>query len=366
MRRNGRLEKVKEFLFPESVPNRAVPTMDGGLTPNSALDGFAVVASPHEPEDLALAGPGVLMVTAGDRLLRVDLASGEATIVASFTGKAMGLAVTPTGCLVCVSGQGLLWVGATGTTETVVAPDAFPGAGHLTSVATRGEEVYVTSASESHSPEAWAHDLFSGGRTGRLVKIAPDGRTETLAEGLQWPYGLCLTDDELVVSESWAHRLVGFSIGGGQQRVIRDRLPAYPARLTSSPTGTFWVAMFAPRSYLVEFVMREDAYRDAMVRTMVEDDWVRPSIRTTNAVREPLQLGRARHLGEVKPWAPTRSYGLVAEMTPKGDFLRSYHSRADGARHGTTAALQVEGQLVVTSAGASLLVRTPLDGKADA
>lgn len=366
MRRNGRFETVKEFLFPESVPNRSVPTMDGGLTPNSALDGFAVVGTPHEPEDMVLAGPGTLIVSAGDRLLRLDLESRESQVVASLTGKAMGLAATPAGTLVCVSGQGLLRVDATGLVETVIGSDAFPGAGHLTSVAVHGDEVFVTSASEDHTPEEWAQDLFSGGNTGRLVKVTADGRTQTLAEGLHWPYGLCLAGDELIVSESWRHRLIGFTVGSGQQRIVRDRLPAYPARLTSAPSGTFWVAMFAPRSYLVEFVMREEAYRNAMVKTMAEDDWVRPSMRTTNAVREPLQLGRARHLGEVKPWAPTRSYGLVAEVTAKGEFLRSYHSRADGDRHGTTAALQVDDQLLVASAGADLVLRTTLDGKASA
>jgi len=238
----------------------------------------------------------------------------------------------------------------------VLAAEDVPGAGHLSSVAVRGEDIFVTSTSEQHGPEAWARDLFEGGSSGRLLRVSGDGRAEVLLDGLAWPYGLCVSGDELVLSESWAHRLIAYAPGAGTRRVLRDRLPAYPARITSAPNGNLWVAMFAPRTYLVEFVLREDEYRTAMMADIAEDEWIRPALRTTNAVREPLQLGRARHLGEVKPWAPSRSYGLVAEMTPEGDFLSSYHSRANGDRHGTTAALQIGDDLAVVSAGAEMLL----------
>jgi hypothetical protein len=334
--------------------------MDGGLTPNSALDAFHVVAALEAPEDIALAEPGSLFVTAGNQLLHVDLASGGSQVVATFGGKATGLAAAPSGLLVCVSGEGLVRVARNGSTTTLLAAGDAPGAGHLTSVAVRGEEIFVTSASEQHAPEAWARDLFAGGHSGRLLRVKGQGRAEVLLDGLAWPYGLCVSGDELVISESWAHRLLAYSPTTGKRRVLRDRLPAYPARLTGAPSGNLWVAMFAPRSYLVDFVLREDAYRDAMMTDIAEDEWIRPSLRTTNAVREPLQLGRARHLGEVKPWAPSRSYGLVAEMTPEGEFLGSYHSRANGDRHGTTAALQLGDELAVVSAGVDSILVGPL------
>src|SRR4051812_15033786 len=103
MPRRRWLETLREFLRPESVPNRAVPTMDGGLTPNSRLDGFRALAAVDAPEDLALAEPGALFVTAGNRLLHVDLALGATQVVATFVGRATGLAASPSGLLVCVS-----------------------------------------------------------------------------------------------------------------------------------------------------------------------------------------------------------------------------------------------------------------------
>jgi hypothetical protein len=112
-----------------------------------------------------------------------------------------------------------------------------------------------------------------------------------------------------------------------------------------------WVALLALRTYLVEFVLREDRFRERMIAEIPMQDWIRPALRTTNTVREPLQLGGARHLGETKPWAPARSYGLVGEMDAAGDFVRSFHSRPGKHRHGTVAVLAAGDRLVALAAG---------------
>ena len=41
------------------------------------------------------------------------------------------------------------------------------------------------------------------------------------------------------------------------QAVLSD-LPAYPGRIAPARDGGFWLALFAPRNQLVEFVLRED------------------------------------------------------------------------------------------------------------
>ena len=40
-----------------------------------------------------------------------------------------------------------------------------------------------------------------------------------------------------------------------------DRLPVYPSRLAAAAGGGFWLTAFAARTQLVEFVLREPAYR---------------------------------------------------------------------------------------------------------
>ena len=47
-------ELVKEFLFPGRSAHRAVPPLDGGLTPNDALDASRTAVGITAPEDVCL------------------------------------------------------------------------------------------------------------------------------------------------------------------------------------------------------------------------------------------------------------------------------------------------------------------------
>jgi len=346
------LSDIKELLRPESAPNRAIPSLDGGLTPNDALDDFASIAALAEPEDLTAESETMLLVTAGWALWRLDLLTGGCEQVAGFQGKAMGLFCHGDDVLVCVSGMGLVRVTAAGDVVPVVVDGDRATLDNLTSVVMLGDDVYVTRGSSVHAAEEWPRDLMSKGSTGALLKVGPDGGVTTVVDGLAGAYGACVLGDAIAVSESWAHRVISYSPSSGKTMVLRDRLPGYPARIHPSSGGGLWLGMLALRTYLVEFVLREDAFRARMLAEIPMQDWICPAVRTTNTVREPLQLGGLRQLGETKPWAPPRSYGLVAEMDANGDFLRSYHSRAGGRRHGTTAALEVDQGLLALSAGA--------------
>ena len=42
-----------------------------------------------------------------------------------------------------------------------------------------------------------------------------------------------------------------------------DELPGYPARLSPAQDGGFWLAVFAGRTQLIEFVLREPALLQA-------------------------------------------------------------------------------------------------------
>ncbi|MCW2762432.1 MAG: hypothetical protein JWR85_2633 [Marmoricola sp.] len=347
------LADIKEFLRPESAPNRAIPSLDGGLTPNDALEGFASVVSLADSEDVVADSGTAVLVTAGRALWRVDVRSGSLERLASFTGKAMGLARRGDDVLVCVAGLGLVKVTGSGEVVPVATAPDTPSHRNLTSVTTLGEDIYVTRGSTEHTAEEWPRDLMTKGATGALLRVEPGGGLTTVADGIAWAYGACALEDGIAVTESWAHRVLLYAPSTGKTRVLRDRLPGYPARLHPSSGGGLWLAMISLRTYLVEFVLREDAFRERMIEEIPMEDWIRPAVRTTNTVREPLQLGGVRHLGQTKPWAPARSYGLVAELDVRGEFLRSYHSRPGGRRHGTTAAVESAEGLTVLSAGAS-------------
>jgi hypothetical protein len=55
--------------------------------------------------------------------------------------------------------------------------------------------------------------------------------------------------------------------------------------------------------------------------------------------------------GQIKPWAPTRSYGLVVRLDAALRPVDSFHSRADGHFHGVTSCVETEHGLLVASKG---------------
>ena len=61
-----------------------------------------------------------------------------------------------------------------------------------------------------------------------------------------------------MVSESWRSALTRISPGaGGRSEPVLESLPAYPSRLSRGADNAIWLALFAPRSQLVEFVLSE-------------------------------------------------------------------------------------------------------------
>ena len=79
---------------------------------------------------------------------------------------------------------------------------------------------------------------------------------------------------------------------------------------------------------------------------------------------EPLQGGTLKKLAAIKPWAPSRSYGLVVrldrELQPRS---RAIHSRADGSRHGVMSAVERRAASSRRAAGADAVVAVDLKGE---
>jgi hypothetical protein len=132
---------------------------------------------------------------------------------------------------------------------------------------------------------------------------------------------------------------------------VLEGLPAYPARLSRGADGAVWLALFAPRSQLVEFVLREDRYRRRMIDEIAPDHWLAPTLRAGGSPLEPTQQGGVRQLGVLKPWSPSRSYGLVARLDAAYRPVVSLHSRANGRRHGVTSCLEFEGRVYFAAKG---------------
>ena len=101
-----------------------------------------------------------------------------------------------------------------------------------------------------------------------------------------------------------------------------------------------------------------------MMATIPPEAWIGPDFADSGNEEQPLQAGSVRQMGIMKPWAPSRSYGLVVRLDANMVPAASYHSRADGKVHGIASVVEFEGSLYAASRGAGALVRVDLSSGA--
>jgi len=99
-----------------------------------------------------------------------------------------------------------------------------------------------------------------------------------------------------------------------------------------------------------------------MMAQVPKSFWVAPKLRSGRSFYESLQGGGVKHLGMLKPWAPTMSAGLCVKLDRDFQPRFSLQSRADGRTHGVTSAVEYRGHLFVAARGDSVIVSMPLSG----
>ena len=185
------------------------------------------------------------------------------------------------------------------------------------------------------------------GRTGGCCRsISASGRVRTLAAGLRYAFGACAAGDDAARQRKLA---------ASRRRHCRRRQPSascwticrsIPRGFRRRVGGGFWLTAFAARTQLVEFVLRENAYRRRMMAEIEPEYWIAPAPASGQSFLEPMQGAHLKTMGVVKPWAPPRSYGLVIRLERDGAPLYSLHSRVDGINHGVVAAVEMDGDAV--------------------
>lgn len=338
-----------------------VPPFDGALKPNQMLEGAEVVAEFAHPNDLASHGNDLYIA---DGMAVVHHVAGAMQVVARFDREVTALCALPDGRLaVALDGREIrVFSASNGAADN----DVVIGSGNMMAVnalaAAPSGNLLATDGSASYPPQQWAHDLMSHGHSGRLLSIdVTSKQVQVLANGLRYAFGVAASRDGAIVSESWRHRLLMIGAKGAARSPL-DNLPVYPSRLCPASGGGFWLTAFTGRTQLVEFVLREDAYRRRMMQEIDPEFWVAPRLNSGNSFREPMQGAHLKTMGVVKPWAPPRSYGLVIRLSPDCVPRYSLHSRVDGRNHGVVAAAEVGDTLYVLAKGAGRLLRLPLKG----
>ncbi len=322
------------------------PPMDGAFRPNDLLDDAAAVLEAPQPDALAVTTQG-LSVSLGKALKRLD--KFEDKPVASFDAEISALTGLPDGGAAAglVDGR-IVFVGGGNDGKTIA------GSRCMTALApARDGALLIANGSEAHGPADWKRDLVEKTASGSVwrLDLASGARTQ-IAGDLAYPYGLLDDGDSVVVSESWRCALIRIAPGASRRPApVLESLPAYPARLSRGADGAVWLALFAPRSQLVEFVLSEDRYRRRMIDEIDPELWIAPDLRAGQSPLEPTQQGAVRQLGVLKPWSPSRSYGLVARLDTAYRPVVSLHSRANGRRHGVTSCVAFKGRVYFAAKG---------------
>lgn len=354
------LKEWSDRVLGRGAASITVPVFDGALKSNTLVEDAALLAKLSAPADLATDGESVF-VADGNKVWQHDgsstqwapreAASVDAAISAIACVPGGGLALALGGREVHILGgahDGLVFTSAHGRALSCVNALAFGLDGSL----------LASDGSATQPPERWKHDLMELGHSGRLIAFdLATGRGHDQASGLGYAFGTCAAGNGALVCESWRHRVLRVSSAGGVPVSVIDNLPGYPSRITPAVGGGYWLTCFALRTQLVEFVLREPAFRKRMIQEIDPAYWIAPALNSGNTFLEPMQGAHLKMMGVVKPWAPPRSYGLLMRLNEVGLIRYSLHSRFDGKNHGVVAAVECAGALYLLAQGPKRLLR---------
>ncbi|RWR28307.1 hypothetical protein D2T29_16845 [Sinirhodobacter populi] len=322
-----------------------IPPMDGAFRPNTALEDAPVFARLAEADNLA-PWKGAVIASSGNALYRLT-EGAPPELLEVFEAPVSAIATSSAGEIAVALDDGRLFIDReevpTGSAIRCITALAFAADGGL----------WLANGSAEHRASDWAADLMRKRASGSIWRrAAGQAAFEQRASGLAFPNGLLPVAGGVVFSESWRHRLM--RLDGNGLRPVLEQIPGYPARLAPLAEGAI-LAVFAPRNRLIELVLQEDHYRHDMIAEVPRPYWIAPALASGKSFLEPLQCGGIRTMGVHKPWAPSRSWGLVVRLDAAMQPVESWHSRANGTRHGVCSAIAWEGRILAASKGGDLV-----------
>ncbi|MFN0284187.1 MAG: SMP-30/gluconolactonase/LRE family protein [Kineosporiaceae bacterium] len=232
-----------------------------------AFEVYGVGAPGAEDVVVALDGPDegcVFTGTADGGVHRLSHDGRRVERVADTGGRPLGIELlADRRLLVCDARRGLLAVDPrTGGVEVLVTevggrPMQFCNNAAVASDGT----VYVSDSSTVHGIDAWKAEMVEVTRTGRLLRVRPDGEVDVLVDGLAFANGVALAADEsyVAVAETAARAVVRYRLGGpraGEQEPFVTDLPGYPDNIARGSDGLVWVTIASPRDPVVERLQR--------------------------------------------------------------------------------------------------------------
>jgi hypothetical protein len=213
------------------------------------------------------------------------------------------------------------------------------------------DEIAVVDSGHRSDDDVLAKAPWDDNGRGRVVVIGRSTPPRELASRLHCPMGICRqADGNLIVTELERACIVDMT-----GKVRQSGYPGYLGRLTKT-AGGYAMACLARRDPLIEFLKTEKAFVAEMKTSIEPRHWISPRSAPEFSHDFPIELGATRLFGDIKPWAPSFSYGLVIELDESLEPIGSAHSRANGKRHAISDVASWNGTLfAVSKAGGEIL-----------
>lgn len=326
-------------------------TLEGVLGPNTRLDDAASMAV-DAPQALCVVDGAVLLFSAGNKVFALEKWEAKPKLWFEFGHPVTALSAGPEG-LVCIglAGGGFAVRDRTGAdTETWALPaDLGPVAD---CVFLSDNEIAFVDNGYAPGDDVLSLAPWDETRRGRIVAVGRNGEARLLAGGLHCPMGVALdASGNPLVSLFERASIVDLSA-----RPRQSGYPAYLGRIRRTETG-YLISCLARRDPLIDFLKTEKDFVAEMKAKIEPRHWISPRTNPEFSHEFPIELGATRLFGEIKPWAPSFSYGLVIEtdhnLVPTG----SAHSRANGTRHAISDAVAWNGDVIAVSRASGELLR---------
>jgi sugar lactone lactonase YvrE len=290
------------------------PAMTGVMSPNQELTHAKLIAEGKIPSPETVTPDDKGNIYSGSakdgKIWKISVRPGEpekVTLFADPGGSTLGHRFDAAGNLiVCNKGLGLLSIAPDGKVTTLTNQvDGKPiGYADDLDIAKDGK-IYFSDATDKFvkgdSMVASGFDMLEARPHGRLLVYDPvDKSTKVLLDGLYFANGVTLSckQDYVLVNETFRYRVARYWLKGpkkGQRDLLIDNLPGAPDGIRTSSNCTFWVALPAKRSDLVDNLHKQPGVKN-FVSTLPASWWLKAD-----------------------------PYGLVIEVDEDGKILKSLH-----------------------------------------
>lgn len=318
--------------------------LEGVLGPNSLLD-EASSLSVKQPDALALASDGRLLISTGSSVSSIDKWGQDPQRLFSVSHRVTALDVSPGGQIAIGVETGEVHVYLPGQDQPAWTIPASSGNSPAVDCLFMDEDdLAVVTNGYTSAQEALARSPWETARTGTVTVHSRSAATRVIAGGLSCPMGICSDErGDMIITEMEASRVVDPS-----GRVRGTGFPAYLGRIRKTQQG-FLLSCLSRRDPLIEFLRTEQDFVEEMKKTVDARHWISPRTTPEFSHDFPIELGATRLFGEIKPWAPSFSYGLLIMLDNDLNPGSSAQSRANGRRHAISDAVVWNGDVIAVS-----------------